>query len=213
VAQEIREYCARAYDLKECEKVAEAEQALILKHAKFVKRVGRSLEFTSVKGPVLKLSDTLKEEGELVAYTFKDYIPEIDSFLVQVNYSEGGSYALVNRYAGFKIDIDTPPIFSPDHEHFITSDICPSYCQYRLQIWQRSPREGFPLELVWSYTPYDSLERIEPQWLNNKTIKLTKSVYKDANEFRIGTRTAKKVAYLYLDDEGWRILDQLSVEK
>jgi hypothetical protein len=181
---------------------AAAERALLAKHSAFIKRVGNTLELRTRNG-VLKFEDVCDEgrENERVLYQFFDYFADLDHVLIQENYYEGRGYSLVGVKFGVREKIGSIPIFSPDRAHFFTVDIGDGHSANQLQIWRRHGQDWF--EMAWSFRPYEYWLGASGEWLDDRTIRVTKKVRAKSQSV---TYVSKSFS-IRLGTDGWRIVD------
>ncbi len=101
------------------------------------------------------------ENDNYIGYVYLGMIKELNSYLIQVVYYEGGEYLLCNRRSGIKTDVIGVPVISPDARRvaFFNSDIAAGFTTNGFQIfalaadslrplWQASPNWG-PMEGKW----------------------------------------------------------------
>ncbi|MFY7825966.1 MAG: hypothetical protein ACOVQ4_02515 [Flectobacillus sp.] len=74
-------------------------------------------------------SNDNEESDDFVIYEFLGSVKNLPYWVFKVNYYEGGSFLLVNKDTGEKVDLVSPPIISPDQKWLISvsSDLIAEY--------------------------------------------------------------------------------------
>lgn len=78
------------------------EQYLIKKQGEHFRRSGETLLLNLSKGQTIVLKDNAQEGDEEERYTYENYFPETNAYLIRVQWYEGNNYLLVNRTNGSK---------------------------------------------------------------------------------------------------------------
>lgn len=127
----------------------------------FFERRDRELILKLRRGGAKTLVDTPPEtEGAFLHYRFIQYLPTLDTYLIDITTYEGGSSLLVSRADGSELNVDSAPIFSPDRRYFATTYVNleegePAVRIYRVlrptpkQVWSLEPDDWGPGALRW----------------------------------------------------------------
>jgi hypothetical protein len=143
---------------------------------KSVKRIDKKL--------VLKINNdtdiVLEDKGngdDVLLYSFRDYIKAINSYMVEIQYYEGGAYYLINKSSGNKITIPGLIKISPDKTRIVS---------YNLDLISRYTTNGF---VIYKLTNNSFLKEYEVEiedwgpsnadWKDNRHIEFTKSTVKN----------------------------------
>jgi hypothetical protein len=116
---------------------------------------------------------------ETVCYEFKDYIPELNSYFIDISYYEGNEYCLINKNTGFKLIIPGLFVVSPNKTHFVSynSDIVARYSNNGFVIY-RFENNKFIKEydvLLKDWGPENA------RWINNIEIEFDKYCFHKNN--------------------------------
>jgi len=91
---DLNSLCKNIHNSYECAQKIEKYQ--LSKYNDYVKRVGNKLILKINNKSDEILEDSKKDTDESVSYTFRDYLKDINSYLLGIHYWEGGSYYLIN---------------------------------------------------------------------------------------------------------------------
>jgi hypothetical protein len=87
-------------------------------------RMGDSLLIKTGADTVTILANNHNDDGNsYVNYTFGEFLPEINCFLINADFYEGGCCVLINRDSGEKVEVWSKPVISPDKKWLL----CPSF--------------------------------------------------------------------------------------
>ncbi len=87
-----------------------------------VERAEHQLHLTLANGTVETYTDTEGEGGGGWAfYSYINYLPELNAYLLHVAYYEGANFLLVRVDDGRKLLLTSPPVIAPDGNHFFTT--------------------------------------------------------------------------------------------
>lgn len=177
----------------DCAKKIEEYQLPFFKD--IVKRTDDKLILKTDNNSDVILENTDKEEDG-VWYSFRDYFKGINSYLVTVNYYEGGEYYLVNKKSGGKILIPGLIKISPDGKRLVSYnvDLEAQYSGNKFVIY-RVTDTGYVKEMD---TDLSNWGPSDAKWINNNQLEFEKSELKDS-----GTTVTGKVVYVY--DGNWKI--------
>lgn len=167
--------CAGNKNSYQCAQIIERKQ--LATQAQRVARDGGILKLRLTGATWIKLRDRDEasgaKAGEVVLYSFRDYIEPAQSFLIHNQYYEGESYSLVSSKSGRVFLLDDVPIFSSDYQRFITVSVCDAYCSPRIRIW-RLIQGGWEIE--WDYPLPEYWASGSAKWLDNQNIDIIKEV-------------------------------------
>ncbi len=80
----------------------ELEEYLTKSQGKHFKRSGQTLILNLSNGQKLSLRDNSQKGDEEEHFTYENYFPELNAYLIRVQLYEGSNYLLVNRTNGNK---------------------------------------------------------------------------------------------------------------
>lgn len=186
--EDLDKLCNGIGNSYECAKIIEQHQ--IPKYSGMVKRVDKKLIFQLDNDKELALEDKDKEsQGSW--FSFRDYLKEINSYIVHVQYYEGGAFCLINKKTGDKVDIPGLIEISPDKKRFVS---------YNIDLIAEYEKNGFTIYTLTNGTykqEYD-IELMEwgpskVKWIDNSTIEIEKFAYTtDLKDTIIGFETYEK---------------------
>lgn len=115
--------CNNVFNSLECARTVEGNQLRAgVPQIKRNESTGQLL-LTLSNGDVLAFTDD-EHQGpsfEHAAFTYRQYLPELDHHVLHVQYWQGRSYLLVDAQTGAQTLIDGLPIVAPDSRHFFTT--------------------------------------------------------------------------------------------
>lgn len=151
------------------------------------------LQFSAGRRVVLVSSPDGCEGDGCTSYFFQEYIPKLDSYLVEVDYYEWYDYLLINRRSGEQMQIAAYPNVDPNGQRFIAVFDQPTE-GYLIQMWRVTP--GGPA-LEFTYEPPKSYAFVA--WRSPDDVELLAKSFGDSPE--PGTPL-----HLVRRPEGWRLL-------
>jgi hypothetical protein len=155
---------------------ARAVERAILDESPRAERVDDTLLVIKLRdGEALELKDVLSNSySEAIRYSYRTWIDEIASHVVQYQLYEGHGYLLVNDATGLKTPIQGVPVVSPDRERFATGsmDLEAGYNPNEVQIWLLTPAGP---RLEWSLSPRWGPARLS--WASSREVRILKQRY------------------------------------
>jgi hypothetical protein len=119
-----------------------------------------------------------KEKGDDVEhFSFRDYVKDINSYLIEIQYYEGGAYCLINKSSGMMITIPGLIKISPDKTRIVSynEDLISMYTKNGFVIYRlinNSFLKEYELEI-------DDWGPSKADWKDNSHIEFTKTAVKD----------------------------------
>lgn len=157
--KDLSRLCRHTSNSYACARIIEEHQ--LLKYSGQVQRTGDKLILKLDDKPGLMLQVSDKIPGG-VWYSFRDYLKDLDSWLIHVQYYEGREYLLVHRRSGEKVLVPGIPESSPGNKRFVTynSDLESGYTfngfvVYRIsgnafrKEFEASPNDWGPADAKW----------------------------------------------------------------
>lgn len=182
--------CNNINNSYECAKKIEKYQ--LTKFSHLIKRNNNKLTLKIDNNADLILNDIDKEYDDGVWYSFRDYIKEINSYIVHIQYYEGDAYYLINKNSGEKIIIPGLVKISPNKKRLVS---------YNMDLVAEYTVNGF---VIYNLTNTSFIKEFESkidinewgpsnaEWINDNQIEFEKTVFKDTSETVVG-----KVIYEY----------------
>lgn len=157
---------------RECGQKIEAWQ--LAQGLSTVARAGNQLLLMLANGTVETYTDTEGEGGGgWAAYSYINYLPELNAYLLNIQYYESSDFLLVRADNGEKTLIPAPPAIAPDGHHFFAlSNRFENPLQ--LYLWQIEQREGFPHQQL-RFSPISLFNGpvTTATWLDSATVQIT----------------------------------------
>ncbi len=152
------------------ERMIYVEKKRIIQYKANVKRVGKKLILYCGKKKVV-FTDSGMGDKDVQVYSFTGYYKDAKLFLVSAGFYEGHALYIINEKTGEKTTVWGVPVFSPDLKKFVcvSMDMEAGYSPNGIQIWEKRGNsfvKKYEKSLEWG--PAD------PEWKNNKNIKLIK---------------------------------------
>lgn len=117
---DLDDLCKNSSNSYECAQIIEKYQ--IPYYSNFVKRTNQKLTLAIDNGSNLVLENNDKEEDG-IWYSFRDYMENINSYIIDIQYYEGGEYYLINKFDGKKIIVPGMIKIAPDNLHFVSYNL------------------------------------------------------------------------------------------
>lgn len=115
--KDLEQLCEDLDGSYECAQKIEQHQLLV--YNDIVSRTDNKLILKRENNIDIVLQD-VEKDVEGVHYLFRDYLEEINSYLIFIQYYEGGDYCLINKHSGQKIIIPGLVKISPDKNRFVS---------------------------------------------------------------------------------------------
>ena len=168
--------CAPYYELTNTYNYDCAQKIEALQLAAGVPTVARQqnqLILTLASGTVETYTDTEGEGGGGWAfYSYINYLPEFNAYLLHIQYYEGSEFLLVQADNGAKLLLTSPPQLAPDGKHFFT--LFHHFEQpLRLLLWRIDDTQIVPhLQLRFAPMPFFDGSIITDGWTDATTLQL-----------------------------------------
>ncbi len=199
--------CRGIPDTYACGRAIERNQ--IRRAPRFVSRNGDTLTVRLGRSLLKTFVDKDLEHESAVRYTYREFIPEIEHYLVHAHLYEGTGYLLVSARTGDMVRIQAPPIFSPDGNRFATAseDLESHYNPNEIQIWRIGENA---IVLDWSLAPAGNPVVMTPgawgpknlRWISPTEIRVQKVTF-DPDTF---TRTEGEEVVIRLVRGRWSVV-------
>jgi hypothetical protein len=162
----------------ECSALLEQKE---IKKYKFVTRKNKDLIIRLANGNEIKYTDIIPQKIEdqikITHYTFREYIPKINSFIVTAHYYEGAVDTLVNYNTGKSIRIwNTPVLLSPDSGHILVISAASTYKTSGIQLFKNGTLSAEPVFETPEFNP------VNAKWTDNRDIEITCMTSLDPDE-------------------------------
>lgn len=159
-----------------------------------VKRVEGKLMLKIETGNEIELEN--KDKGaDGVWFTFRDFMENINAYLVEVHYYEGGRYALISKTSGMMVGVPGKINVSPDHQRFIS---------FNLDLESQFTPNGFVIYSIKNGIFLKELEMYPDDWgpsninwINGNQIQIEKTEWKNG-----ALEVSRVITYEY--NKEWR---------
>jgi len=101
------------------------------------------------------------------SYSLWDFLDAINAAVLFSTAGESTSFIVLRRTTNRRFDLPAEPQLSPDRQHIVTADVCPSRCINEIAVWRVAP-ESLRKELVW--TPADRWSDAAATWKDESTL-------------------------------------------
>jgi hypothetical protein len=190
-------FCKGIHNYSECAKKIERSQ--LPKYSQLVKRKGNTLYLSLRNGNVIKLKNSEKEctISTICGYEFLDYLPQINYFLINFGYYEGGGVSMINQKSGERFDVGDMPILSLDNERFVVLDL-DAYSSNSIIVYKFTEKS---IKKEYTLKPESYLSDCDAEWINNSTIR----IYWKENDKK---KNVFKQFFIKLSSEGWQKVEE-----
>ena len=144
--QEITTLCGNAEDTAHCGRLVEEVQLKRLPN--LARRDGSALIVSLYPSGTA----TFKDSDDPVAgrsYSLWDFLDSINAVVLYSTAGDVTTFILVRRTTNARFDLPAEPRLSPDRQHIVTVDVCPTQCGNEIAVWHVAP-EALRKELAWS---------------------------------------------------------------
>jgi len=174
--KDLNSLCKDIRNSYECAQVIEKHQLAI--YGDLVKRVDGQLILKIDNNVDLVIEDIKSDWDDCKLHSFRDYFEDINSYIVEIQYWEGGAYYLINKSLGTKIVIPGLIAVSPDKKRFVSYniDIEAAYSPNGFEIY-RLGDNSFSKEFEFFLDDWGPSNAL---WINNNQIEFEKSAWKDS---------------------------------
>jgi hypothetical protein len=143
--QEIVGLCGSAEDAAHCGRLIEEVQLKRLPN--LARRSGNLLSVSLYPSGDASFSDS-DDPVNGRSYSLWDFLDPINAVVLYSTAGESTSFIILRRTTNRRFDLPAEPRLSPDRQHIVTADMCPSLCVNEIAVWRVSP-ESLRKELVW----------------------------------------------------------------
>jgi hypothetical protein len=172
-----------------------------------VLREGGTLTLRLEGGRALSLQDrpaTTGGTGETdraLSFVFREYLPAIGYYVVELGYPEGGAFMLVNARTGRETQLGGEPVVAPGGRRLVEASQADEGGRgpRQVSVW-RLDADGPAREWTFSPPETDPWDPADPVWTDASTVRFTKRV---ADPARLSLRETPMV--LRLTADGWRM--------
>lgn len=166
--------CKDVYNSYECAQIIEKYQ--LPHYNDLVKRTGNKLLLKTKRNQEVILED-IDKGPEGVWYCFRDYLKEINAYIVFVQYYEGGAYCLINSNSGNMVYVPGLIKISPNRQRIVS---------YNLDLEARYSFNGFVIYRMANDTFVKEFEieteqwgPTDARWIGNDRIEIEKALWLD----------------------------------
>jgi hypothetical protein len=143
--QEIVGLCGSAEDAAHCGRLIEEVQLKRLPN--LARRSGNLLSVSLYPSGDASFADS-DDPVNGRSYSLWDFLDPINAVVLYSTEGESTSFIILRRTTNRRFDLPAEPRLSPDRQHIVTADMCPSLCVNEIAVWRVSP-ESLRKELVW----------------------------------------------------------------
>ncbi len=175
--------CNNIHNSYECAKKIEKHQLTNFSH--LIKRNNDNLILTIENNADVIFIDKEFDDG-VIRYSFRDYIKEINSYIVHIQYFEGNAYCLINKNSGETIIIPGLLKISPDKSRLVSYnvDLVAEYTVNGFVIYRLTNTSFIKeFELI---IEIDEWGPSNAEWIDNNQIEFEKTVLNDTSEIVAG---------------------------
>lgn len=162
--QEIVSLCGNAEDAAHCGRLIEEVQLKRLPN--LARRNGEALSVSLFPAGTATFNDS-DDPVNGRSYSLWDFLDPINAVVLYSTAGESTSFMLLRRTTNRRFELPSEPQLSPDRQHIVTVDICPSRCTNEIVVWRLSP-ESLRKELVWA--PPESWSNVAATWKDANTL-------------------------------------------
>jgi hypothetical protein len=162
--QEVVGLCGNAEDAAHCGRLIEEVQLKRLPN--LARRNGAALSVSLFPSGIATFNDS-DDPVNGRSYSLWDFLDPINAAVLYSTAGESTSFILLRRTTNRRFELPSEPQLSPDRQHIVTVDICPSNCTNEIAVWRLSP-ESLRRELVW--TPPESWSNVAARWKDADTL-------------------------------------------
>jgi len=162
--QEIVNLCGNAEDSAHCGRLIEEVQLKRLPN--LAGRDGDALLVSLYPSGTA----TFKDSDDPVngrSYSLWDFLDPINAVVLYSTAGESTSFIVLRRTTNRRFDLPAEPQLSPDRQHIVTADVCPSRCINEIAVWRVAP-ESLRKELAW--TPGERWSDAAATWKDESTL-------------------------------------------
>jgi len=162
--QEIVNLCGNAEDSAHCGRLIEEVQLKRLPN--LARRDGDALLVSLYPSGTA----TFKDSDDPVngrSYSLWDFLDPINAVVLYSTAGESTSFIVLRRTTNRRFDLPAEPQLSPDRQHIVTADVCPSRCLNEIAVWRVAP-ESLRKELAW--TPGERWSDAAATWKDESTL-------------------------------------------
>jgi len=162
--QQIVNLCGNAEDAAHCGQLIEEVQLKRLPN--LARRDGDTLLVSLYPSGTAAFKDS-DDPVNGRSYSLWDFLDPINAVVLYSTAGESTSFIVLRRTTNRRFDLPAEPQLSPDRQHIVTADVCPTRCINEIAVWRVAP-ESLRKELVW--TPADRWSDAAATWKDESTL-------------------------------------------
>lgn len=170
--RDLDSICKDIHNSYECAQAIEKYQLPFYKD--YVKRQDISLILKLDNGQTKTINNKNIDTDSIVAYCFRDYLENINAYLLEIQYYEGGNYLLIDKTFNKSSVILGIPVVSNDKKRFVVSnlDLESGYTANGFLIYNIDKENGYTKEYE-EYPKDWGPSKIK--WINDNEIEIEQS--------------------------------------
>jgi hypothetical protein len=139
--------------------------------------------------------------GPNVVYVFRDYLPRVNAYVVELTADGRHAFLLVEAASGRRTVLDGEPVFSPDGARFVEASQAGGKGSEpgQVSVW-RMDAGGPVREFQWRATPAEPWDPADPVWTSASAIRLVRRIADPA-----GLSLRETAVALRLTPAGWQL--------
>jgi hypothetical protein len=162
--QEIVNLCGNAEDAAHCGQLIEEVQLKRLPN--LARRDGDTLLVSLYPSGTAAFKDS-DDPVNGRSYSLWDFLDPINAVVLYSTAGESTSFIVLRRTTNRRFDLPAEPQLSPDRQHIVTADVCPTRCINEIAVWRVAP-ESLRKELAW--TPGQRWSDAAATWKDESTL-------------------------------------------
>ena len=101
------------------------------------------------------------------SYSLWNYLDSVNAVVLFTTAGDATGFTLLQRSTNRRTDLPAEPSLSPDRQHLVTVDVCPTRCTNEVAVW-RITRDAVKKDLVW--TPAGAWSDASANWKDPETL-------------------------------------------
>lgn len=192
--------CQYLTNYYECSRAV--ERRLLAGRASGVSRRGPELTIALTSGRSVVFVDSQPESPAFVGHTYAGSIPSVKYFVLELHYSEGGAYLLVNGHTGASTFSHGFPVPAPDGRRLAAGnvDLEARYSPTTLQIWRLADDN---LVLEWEHDFVENGRVVDTTWGPSGLRWIGPDELAMVKEYQFGERRGSAVVRLAVTGWSW----------
>ena len=144
--QEIATLCGNAEDAAHCGRLIEEVQLKRL--PSLARREGSALRVALYPTGFATFTDS-DDPVNGRSYSLWDFLDPINAVVLYSTAGESTTFVLLRRTTNRRFDLPAEPKLSPDRQHIVTADVCPTRCINEIAVWRVAP-DSLRKEMAWT---------------------------------------------------------------